>query len=747
MVLHLKRIILLTSLTAFCLVSCSCETRSTKTATRAAAADKTLIYRSLVQEASRAELSAGGLLIDLGTADQHKYLLRKAAHGEERRGPGTVIRFALLVGGLQLAFHDWDGGIKAVVVRARANRKDCSLAVTMGDRSVGRQSLGTEWKVLEFPLKAPTRPGRRTVELTLEGSDAPGARAHVDKIWFRTAAADRKMSVEHTKVAVELFGDPRRALLASTPGRYSYYLTVPPRAWLTFAYAADRSTEFTVSASADGNKAVQLFSARSAGAKWRKARVNLGPLAHRLVRLDLATRAADESPHGRAAWANPEIVVQREKAPRTAAGKYKQARNLVHVMLDTARQDAFKPFNPNSPVKTPWLQKLAAEGVTFSAAYANANWTLPSVAGVLTGRYHWTISTARYVRVPTQVPLLSEHLKRHGFATAAFTANAYVSAPFGLRRGWDHYRRYHREDQRSQTPTMVTDALTWVRGQVKKKKRFYLYLHAMDPHSPYDFHEGFTARGGGARRVSIEQVPVVGGRQSPRKGEVRRLYDGEIAFFDHHLGRLLKGLESMGLSGDTLVVFSNDHGEELFDHGLLGHGTSLYEELLRSPLVMRFPGGFGKGRTVRKVVELVDLLPTQLDVLGVPLVESHGTSLVDVLQNRPDILGERYAVAQEAGRAIRYGSYKLIRTPDRDHLFNLREDPQELSDLGHKAPVARRACEVHMGEAFGTGAKARRLRGMGIRPNLPPAAGAVIGPKLKRQLEALGYVAEQGAPR
>ena len=76
MVLHLKRIILLTSLTAFCLVSCSCETRSTKTATRAAAADKTLIYRSLVQEASRAELSAGGLLIDLGTADQHKYLLR-----------------------------------------------------------------------------------------------------------------------------------------------------------------------------------------------------------------------------------------------------------------------------------------------------------------------------------------------------------------------------------------------------------------------------------------------------------------------------------------------------------------------------------------------------------------------------------------------------------------------------------------------------------------------------------------------
>ena len=726
----------------FCIVplllQCSCRGKPARSTSepslRISSSD---IGRSLVVEAGRAEVHDGGKLVDLGTPDQHKYVRDPVPHGQEDAGPGAVHHFARVAHQLRLRFYDWRGGIRSVVVRVRANSAGSSMALSVDRLSAGSRPLGTSWQDLEFPLKSPLTAGPRTALLTLNTNGDPGASALVDKVWFRTTGV-RFPTVD--KTGIRSFPDPRRCLVASPSRVYSFYLSVPPGATLSFSHGAEKPTLFQVTVQADGDRARTLFSTRTRGPRWGAARVDLSPFAGKVVRLDLETRGLQGQGEHQVAWAEPEIKI---KAPRPLdAGPNRHARHLVHVVLDTARQDVFRTFNRKTRVRTPSLQRLAAGGVAFTNAYANANWTLPSVVGMLTGRYHWTVATGRHVKVPPQIPLLSEQLKKRGFSTAALTANAYVSRPFGLRRGWDHYKRYFQEDLRSQTPAMVDDALAWLKQQKSRGGRLYLYLHAMDPHSPYDFHKGFTAGGGGPKRISIEQVPNSGG--TPRHGgeEIRRLYQGEVAHFDHHLGRLLKGLESLGLAGDTLVVFSADHGEELFDHGLLGHGTSLHEELLRVPLVIRFPGGFARGQKVHEVVELVDLPATMLDALGMPLMAGHGTSLVDRILRLPDILGEHYAVAVEAARSMRYNSYKLIEAPDgTTMLFDLWKDPREQQDLSNRAPVARRTCEVYLGEALGSPAKSRRVGGMDVGGHHATVSQpAILDPLLKRQLEALGYI-------
>ena len=222
---------------------------------------------------------------------------------------------------------------------------------------------------------------------------------------------------------------------------------------------------------------------------------------------------------------------------------------------------------------------------------------------------------------------------------------------------------------------------------------------------------------------------------------IRALYDGEITYHDHYMGKFIAALEELGLLEDTLLVVSNDHGEELFDHGKIGHGHSLHEELLRNPMLLRYPRLLPVGARVPEIVGLVDIAPTMLDLLKVPLIKGmEGISLLPTIFGRPP-LGESYEVAeyQERGRMVRLGSYKLVLRRDRETLYDVVQDPAETRDLRSSRPVARRACELYLGEALATPAKAGRLAGRATR-RLLRAKEAVIDPKLKRQLEALGYI-------
>jgi choline-sulfatase len=707
--------------------------------------DGTHVLRSLLREAGRAELDAGGLLVDLGTPDQHKYIRggwRTGWAGHRSEGTTTYLEATARA---TLGFHDWRGGVGSVVLRARSRVADQGCTLKLNDRDVGTRTLTGQWRQVDFPLNPPTEPGPLTLELVFAKGEPGAPAAQVDEVWLRRGR--EPSPPKPAKVAVLTFGEPRRALVATPPRTLAYHLVVPPQAALVFDYAAKQPTEFVVTAVADGSNPGQLFRAKSSGA-WQEARVDLSKLAGRAVRLELTTRGAG----GEAGWAEPDLVRSRplQEARPVPAGQH--ARNLIHVLVDAARQDVYKPFNPKTRVDAPALSALAERSTIFLGAYTAANWTLPSVATIFSGRYFFTYMAGTETdRVPDPVPLLQHHLKRHGFATAAIVANLFISEPFGLRRGWDHFRNLARERTHTHAEMVFSETVTWLRNHKERspKQRFYLYIHTMEPHDPYRHHGNYTKqylegkRYTGRLGPSFDNVMFERMKRSLTAEDrryVRALYDGEVSFHDEHFGRLIQELERLDLLKDTMVVYSSDHGEEMFERGGIDHGHALYEEQVRVPLVIHYPQIFPGGRRVAELVELVDLAPTELEALGLPpLPASQGQSLIPLVRGGES--GEaRYTISAGNGRAVRLGQLKLIQWPGgRQALFDLAADPGERNDLAQSRPVALRTCEIHLGEGLAVPFKGRRTTTLDTG-RIQSRDQATIDGELRKQLEALGYL-------
>jgi arylsulfatase A-like enzyme len=213
-------------------------------------------------------------------------------------------------------------------------------------------------------------------------------------------------------------------------------------------------------------------------------------------------------------------------------------------------------------------------------------------------------------------------------------------------------------------------------------------LATYDP-DPYDGPVDF-----GRDRETLEKIKSGALRVNDRdKRRLEALYDGEITYHDVHFASIVEGLRRRGLREDTLVVFTSDHGEELFDHGSVGHGHTVWEELLSVPLVIRIPGLDSSGSRIARAVGLVDVAPTILDVLGKPIPEAmSGRSLLPLMRGqtesapRPTVSG-----FMNGWRTIVVGRYKLIqRTASRMMLYDLEEDPDETRDLAADRPLTLR---------------------------------------------------------
>jgi arylsulfatase A-like enzyme len=705
----------------------------------------THVLRSLLREASRAELGSRGLFINLGTPDQHKYIVGGWQTGWGERGS----RGGLYLQALQrarLVLHDWAGGASAVVVRARSAHKKQKVTLYVDDRAISSARVPPEWEELVFELPSPLKPGHRTLTLAFTRSRRGKASADVDWVWLRDEASAPRPNPK--KSATLTFGTPRRALVADPPRTLSFYLEVPEQSALVFDYAGQGKPRFEVRVSKHGAAPATLFSGEG-GPRWREGRVDLSGLAGELVRLDLVSRGGAG---GRAGWGEPELL-RKGRAPQVRpVGRDQRAKNLLYILIDTVRQDVFRGFNPKTRVEAPAMDRLARESSIFTNAYANSNWTKPSVATIWSGLYPSTHNTkTKPARLPREVPVYSEHLRKHGFATAAFIANGYTSGKFGFKRGWDHYRNYIREDKPYKAVHVYADALAWLKRN--RDKRFFLYIQSIDPHVPYEaprpflsrYHEGEykgrlgpTVTGYETQDFNEGKVPF----SEEDRQYTRAHYDGEVTYHDHHFGLFLEQVRRMGLLDETLLVVSNDHGEELLDHGKYGHGHTLYEELIRAPLVIRYPPLFPAGGVYDEVVELVDLLPTELQVLGLPWLNGiEGLSLLGLVQGRPAMV-PGYAISEyrQLGRAVRLGTYKLIRwRSGKTELYDLARDPGEQENVAASHPVARRACEVYLGEGLGVPGKGLRLNRMPRRRRFD-GGEARIDPDLRRQLNALGYI-------
>ena len=464
------------------------------------------------------------------------------------------------------------------------------------------------------------------------------------------------------------------------------------------------------------------------------------------------------------------------KRPEVPAGR--RPPNVLLVSIDTLRADHLGAYGSTRGL-TPRLDGVAAAGVVFERAITSAPWTLPAMASLLTGRYPhghgagWVTNSrdplARSA-LSAHVPTLATLLHGAGLRTAAIVTNPYLTLRYGVGEGFDSYENLTVQSEMfvgsrdvtamrlvrwawpgivigDRADTVTARATAWLRGQ-RTDEPFFLWVHYLDPHPPYS-RPGVTrdksfrgdalaaahAPGLDLRLSSPDVARLRSGEirlDAAEKEAVRDLYRAEVATVDGAVGTLLDALDREGLAAGTLVIVVADHGEEFWEHGGVEHGHTTYDELVHVPLILRWPERL-PARRVPTQVRLIDVLPTVLDLLGVPApAEVDGRSLVPLLASAapsdpPSALVECMLFADERV-AVRTEQRKFVRwETGKQEIYDLQADPAEHRDLAGLAD--ERA-------ALTTAFDAIRDASAGTRPPLAGRPGVAEAAALR----ALGYV-------
>lgn len=323
--------------------------------------------------------------------------------------------------------------------------------------------------------------------------------------------------------------------------------------------------------------------------------------------------------------------------------------NILLVVVDTARADRFS-FAGYARQTSPEIAILASEGTIYERAYTPAPWTLPAHASLFTGLFPSShAADSGHLRLDEEFRTLAERLHDAGYRTQGYAANPWVGRQYGLAQGFDTYEEIWKEGRGGEEDAgaaalnaRVERFLDWRAGNADARRQpFFIFVNYLEPHLPYSPPEPFRSRflSAGADRAAVErlrhfkhpdEVRYVLGLGGPSKDDLSilsELYDGEIAYIDGRVGDLARFLRQKGLLDDTFLVVTSDHGEAIGDHGFLDHKMSVFEELLRIPLVVRHPGTVQAGGRIQEPVMLQDLYPTLLALAhAFPRGETQGAS-------------------------------------------------------------------------------------------------------------------------
>jgi arylsulfatase A-like enzyme len=527
---------------------------------------------------------------------------------------------------------------------------------------------------------------------------------------------------------------------------------------LTTPWLLDAQIAFLGSCLAGWTAARLVRAAMAKGGRWRMALLAIIPLLPGLLTA-LPVLASAGLP-------------ERGALRATSGGRP----DIVLMVADTLRADGLAGQG-TAQVSTPFLASLASRGVTFADATAQASWTLPSTATILTG----LLPADHGVRghggaFDPDARTMARILEERGYETAAIIANPLVSRSAGFHKGFLHWdeeqgstllerhgntyaARIHRglgggagRFKTLKASEVVDRALPILHRQ--RQAPLFLYLHFMDPHDPYEPPPDLAATTDPGYDGSLVFGPET--LYGILRGEIpvsdrdlihaRALYDAEITYMDREIGRLLQAMEPRLREGAALVAFTSDHGEEFMEHGALGHEHTLYQELVHVPLILARPGHLPEGRVVNDPVSHLDLLPTLLSLADLPPVpDLPGRSLLSLhdgeagdgdpphaIFSEEDYTG--YRAASHEFRSIRSGPSKIILTspnvfqigPWKREVFDLATDPGERQSLA-SLPVSVETLEA-------------RLRDHMVRTLSKDPGRQVMDPDTERKLRALGYV-------
>jgi arylsulfatase A-like enzyme len=704
-----------------------------------------------------AEVRDGGWYLDFGTPAQSKYTVGDWRSGWVGKGVDGDATYAHV--GMRGRVYFGADRPEALVARVRL-RPHGTKALTpyLNNQQLESIHLGKGDGFADYDIELPrehVKPGENYLLLTFGGTtslDGEDVSVAVDSIWIRSEAelaSKVQPPAYDTMVAnVRLGDEERKAVALSRGSTLRYHLLVPRDGVLGFGVGVEGEGDapFAVEVSADGQPSVQVLTG-SATSSWTDQKADLSRFAGQMVRVDL--RAEGRGP-GRLAWSEPRVMV-----PARAARSLRPAKNVVVLVIDTLRADKLRPFNPKTRVEAPNVDRFASEGVVFELAQSPENWTKPSVASILTGLHPQTHQQKTgEAALPESAVLLSEHLKDSGFSTGSFIANGYVSDRFGFDQGWDDYTNYIREGGSTEAKDVFEAAGSWI--EAHKDERFFAYIQTIDPHVPYD-PPGEYVRMYDPSEYDGQVRPRMTGdllekakRKPPEvvfdardKRRIEALHDGEITQHDHFFGVFLERLAALGLSDDTLIVVTSDHGEEFNDHGSWGHGHSVYQELLHVPLMFRLPNRLPAGAKVADAVSTLDLSATVTELLGVPpMAHNEGHELVSLMVGEPRTQPTvAFSDFQDDRRVITTGRWKLIlRGNLTSTMFDLVTDPGEKVQLDASAfPIGRRYARMLLGQFLGATNRGDWLSADQKGGTQLRRENAEMDDTIRDQLRALGY--------
>jgi len=426
---------------------------------------------------------------------------------------------------------------------------------------------------------------------------------------------------------------------------------------------------------------------------------------------------------------------------------------VILVSLDTLRAGRLTPYGSERD-NSPRLAGLAAESVLFENCISQSSSTGPSHRSLFTGQFvhrhgHEPLSL---VKSPY---MMAGILERAGYQTAAFTGGGYLSHSVGFAQGFDLYYDHdpkvpHRV--RLGFQLVLPRAKAWYEAR-DPARPFFLFLHTYDIHCPYWPHQPWRDKYRGDYRGSLDLEHLCGYEafgELRRKGAlgpadlrfINDMYDGSINMTDERLGGFLDELRADGTLDRALLIVLSDHGESLGEHGIIGH-TLMWEEELRVPMIIRFPGGKFAGNRIGAPVMLIDVLPTLLDFLGLPPQAGvQGRSLMPLLRGEADTFpAERMRITQyEDTFAVRFDDRwkiafrQMDAMPVDQALYDLENDPGETTNLFHTPDGRERFQDLYARyRSFReeTASEDRKWRGRRVESEIDPV--------LRNQIRELGY--------
>ena len=401
--------------------------------------------------------------------------------------------------------------------------------------------------------------------------------------------------------------------------------------------------------------------------------------------------------------------------------------NVVLIVIDALRADHL-PFYGYEKNTAPFLWELSKQAVVFEHAFSASSWTSPGTASIFTSMYPFQHGVLmgllahrqalkenpdlKIDRIPQQITTIPEVMKQYGYQTFGVADNLNIGEKQGFTQGFDQFKTYMYQ----QAPKVNQTVKEW-KDRLMANGKYFLYIHYMEPHAPYHHRKPWYQPDPDKHKNTISA------------------YDSEINYADYHIKELFN---EFGWDKNTLVIVTSDHGEGLWDHGIMAHGKTLHREEIQVPLMIYLPGD-KTGRRIAANVSTIDILPTLRDVLAMPASKNEeGASLVPLIENRKHNLDNRdlfsYLWVQTAEK-IEWKStiYKnwhfILCMPQSRHLYSLLTDKKEKENNFFKGYKTARLLEQRFDEFMKNSKKYKQ-----------ESATVKLDQKETDKLKSLGYV-------